>query len=236
MKNEPVPIRCILIDDEPMGLTVLQAHASHVPNLQVLATFASATEALVYLQTQPVDLLFLDIQMPDLSGLEMARIVGSSAHIIFTTAYPDYAVDGFEIAAIDYLLKPISLSRFMQAYGRVAEKLSSSNVQRPVTDHYLFVKTGYDWERIDLASLLYLEADDNYLTFHESNRRTLTRMKLADAMNKLPAEQFVQIHKSYVVSLAKIDKIERYQVIVAGHRLPVSGTFRHELLSRLAKL
>lgn len=215
-----------------MGLTVLQAHASKVPNLQVLSTFASATEALAYLQTQPVDLLFVDIQMPDLSGLEMARIVGSSAHIIFTTAYPEYAVDGFDLAAIDYLLKPISLSRFVQACGRAAEKLSSSSAQRSAVDQYLFVKTGYDWARIDLAALLYLEADDNYLTFHEPDRRTLTRMKLSEAMDKLPAEQFVRIHKSYVVSLAKIDKIERHQVILASRRLPVSGTFRPELLSR----
>ncbi|NEU70252.1 response regulator transcription factor [Spirosoma agri] len=227
-------IRCILIDDEPMGLSVLQAHASKVPYLTVLATFASATEALVYLQTQPVDLLFLDIQMPDLSGLEMARLLDSSMPIIFTTAYRHYAVDGFDLAAIDYLLKPISLSRFLQACHRAADRLASLPSRKPATNDHLFVKTGYDWARIDLASLLYIEADDNYLTFYELDRRTLSRMKLSEAMDKLPADQFVRIHKSYVISLAKIDKIERHQVTLAGHSLPLSATFRQELLGRFS--
>lgn len=228
-------IHCILIDDEPMGLSVLQAHASKVPYLNVLATFASATEALTYLQTQPVDLLFLDIQMPDLSGLEMARLLNASLPIIFTTAYRQYAVDGFELAAIDYLLKPISFSRFLQACHRAADRIANLTSRKPVANDYLFVKTGYDWARIDLASLLFIEADDNYLTFHEPDRRTLTRMKLSEAMDKLPAEQFVRIHKSYVISLAKIDKIERHQVILAGRRLPLSTTFRQELLGRFSQ-
>lgn len=225
-------IHCILIDDEPMGLSVLQAHASKVPYLKVLATFVSATEALAYLQTQPIDLLFLDIQMPDLSGLEMARLLDSSIPIIFTTAYRQYAVDGFELAAIDYLLKPISLSRFLQACNRAVDRLASQPSRKPAANDHLFVKTGYDWTRIDLTSLLYIEANDNYLTFYESDRRTLTRMKLSEAMDKLPVEQFVRIHKSYVISLAKIDKIERHQIILAGRRLPLSTTFRQELLGR----
>ena len=232
MKKEPSCIHCILVDDEPMGLSVLQSHANKVPYLIVLASFASATEALAYLQTQPVDLLFLDIQMPDLSGVELARILDSSVNIIFTTAHPQYAVDGFDLAAVDYLLKPISLSRFLQACSRAKDKLAVQiSPNQPILDH-LFVKTGYDWTRIDLTSLLYIKGDDNYLTFVEADRQTLTRMKLSEAMEKLPTDTFVRIHKSYVISLAKIDKIERHQVTLAGHTLPLSATFRNELLNR----
>lgn len=216
-----------------MGLSVIQAHASKVPYLTILATFASATEALAYLQTQPVDLLFLDIQMPDLSGLEMARMLDASLPIIFTTAYPQYAVDGFELAAVDYLLKPVSFSRFVQACNRVADRLLSVQLPQPVVADYLFVKTGYDWARIDVSALLYVEADDNYLTFHEETKRTLSRMTLAEAMDKLLPRNFVRIHKSYLIALAKIDKIERHQVTVAGRPLPLSATFRDELLQRL---
>lgn len=226
-------IRCIFVDDEPMGLSVLQSHAAKVPQLKVLASFASATQALTYLQTQPVELLFVDIQMPDLSGLEMVRIIEAPVNIIFTTAYPQYAVEGFDLAAIDYLLKPISFSRFLQACNRAADKIAIPPLPRPPANNYLFVKAGYDWVRIDLNSLLYIKADDNYLTFYEADRRTLSRMKLSEVIEKLSVKTFVRIHKSYIISLAKIDKIERHQVILAGHILPLSVTFRDGLLSLL---
>lgn len=209
------------------------AHASKVPFLQVKDTFASSTQALAYLQTQKVDLVFLDIQMPDLSGLEMAQILDSAVDIIFTTAYPQFAVEGFALAVVDYLLKPISLPRFMLACNRAAEKRTALLTEKPDQQEYLFVKTGYDWVRIELSSLLYLEADDNYVTFHEKDRRTLTRMKLSEALEKLPEQTFIQIHKSYVICLSKIDKIERHQLTLAGYIIPISATFRQELMDRI---
>lgn len=234
MKKDPAPLRCVLIDDEPMGLHVLESHARQVPYVQVVASFASATQALAFLQTESVDLLFLDIQMPDLSGLEMAQIIGSSVPIIFTTAYAEYAVNGFELEALDYLLKPIRLSRFVQACQRAMTKRSQQGLPESETPDSLFVKTGYDWTRIDRANLLYVEADDNYLTFHEPSRRTLSRMKLSEARERLPADQFIRIHKSYIVSLSKVEKIERHQVtLITGAVLPVSALYRDELLNRL---
>lgn len=216
-----------------MGLHVLDSHASQVPFLRVQGKFESATQALASLSLQQVDVIFLDIQMPDLSGLEMARIVPPSVGIVFTTAYPQFAVEGFELAVIDYLLKPIPLSRFILACHRALEKRDSPFPGDSRIQEYLFVKTGYDYVRIEWASLLYLEADDNYVTFHEKDRRTLTRMKLSEALEKLPVNTFVQVHKSYVISLAKIDKIERHQLTVGGHLIPVSSTFRQELLNRI---
>ncbi len=232
MKRDPAYIRCIFVDDEPIGLSVLLSHAGKVPVLNVLGAFSSGMEALAFVKDNPVDLKFLDIQMPDLSGLEMARILPSSVHIVFTTAHPQYAVAGFDLAATDYLLKPIGLGRFLQTTDRVTAQFSNVvNGSKPCD--YIFVKTGYDWARIDLDSLLYIEADRNYLTFHTSDRKVLTRMKLAEIFEKLPREAFMQIHKSFVISISKIDKIERHQIILANHVLPLSATFRDDLLARL---
>ena len=232
MKKDLAHIRCIFVDDEPIGLSVLLAHASKVPILNVLGSFSSGMEALAFIKNNPVDLIFLDIQMPDLSGLELARILSPSVHIVFTTGHPQYAVEGFDLAATDYLLKPIGFGRFLQTTHRVAA--SFQNIASDLkSNDYIFVKTGYDWARIDLDSLLYIETERNYLTFHTSERRVLTRMKLAEILEKLPREAFIQIHKSYVISLSKIDKIERHQITLGERVLPLSATFRDDLLDRL---
>ncbi|GGH21508.1 DNA-binding response regulator [Dyadobacter endophyticus] len=232
MKKDLAHIRCIFVDDEPIGLSVLLAHASRVPILNVLGSFFSGAEALAFIKNNPVDLIFLDIQMPDLSGLELARILSPSVHIVFTTAHPRYAVEEFDLAATDYLLKPIGLGRFLQTTDRITAQFSKVvNGLKPCD--YIFVKTGYDWARIDLDLLLYIEADRNYLTFHTSGRKVLTRMKLAEIFEKLPREAFMQIHKSFVISISKIDKIERHQITLADRVLPLSATFRDDLLTRL---
>lgn len=232
-------LRCIAVDDEPIGLRIIEAHAAKVPYLALVASFLSATEALAYVQTHPVELLFVDIQMPDLSGLELVRLLPEPVAVVFTTAHAGYALEGFEVAALDYLLKPISLSRFLQASTRALEQITafqrSNGPVRAILPTELFVKTGYDWSRINLADLLYIEADDNYLTFHELTKQTLTRMSLLEVLAKLPVEEYVRIHKSYVIALTKVDKIERHQVSLAGKRLPVSASYRDDLLRRLAK-
>ncbi|MPR37355.1 LytR/AlgR family response regulator transcription factor [Salmonirosea aquatica] len=220
-------ISCIAVDDEPIGLSIIEAHAAKIPYLDLRACFTSTTEAMNYLRRQPVDLVFLDIEMPDLPGLEMARLIGTQSRIIFTTAYPDYAVDGFELAAVDYLLKPVSLKRFFQACDRVQP------LQMEL-ENGLFVKAGHDWVRVDLSELLYLKADDNYLTFFEGRQATLTRMTLTEALGLLPENQFIRVHKSYIVSLRHLDKIERHQVTVAGIQIPLSNPYRQPLVGRIS--
>lgn len=220
-------IRCILVDDEPMGLQVLLAHAARLPFLEVIQTFSSGVDALAFLKTENIDLVLLDIEMPGFSGLELARIIGGRTNIVFTTAYPNYAVDGFDLAATDYLVKPVSFNRFLQAVNRIRDKSGTSSPE------FLFLKSGYDWVRIDLDALLYLEADDNYVTFYEANRKTLCRITLQEALDKLPPDQFLRIHKSFAVALSKIDKVERGQIMIAGVTLPVSATFREKLFIRI---
>lgn len=220
-------IRCIFVDDEPMGLSVLRSHAAKVPFLEVAGVFSSATEALAFLRQQKVDVAFLDIRMPDLSGLEMARLLGDNTRVIFTTAYPQYAIEGFELAVTDYLLKPVSFERFLLACSRIKPELPANE--------FIFVKSGYEQVRIDLDSLLYVQAEDNYVTFHEKERKTLCRMTLTETLGKLPSTLFVRIHKSYVVAVSKIDKIGRAEVTIYGKILPVSASYREELLRRLSE-
>ena len=232
-------LRCIAVDDEPIGLRIIESHAVKVPYLALVGSFLSATEALAYVQGHPVELLFVDIQMPDLSGLELVRLLPEPVAVIFTTAHAGYALEGFEVAALDYLLKPISLSRFLQASSRALEKVTAqkriNESVQGVAATELFVKTGYDWSRVNLAELLYIEADDNYLTFVELGKQTLSRMSLSEVLTKLPVGEYLRIHKSYVIALAKVDKVERHQVSLGGKRLPVSASYREDLLRRLAK-
>ncbi|GGK74399.1 LytR/AlgR family response regulator transcription factor [Rufibacter glacialis] len=227
-------MRCIALDDEPIALAILQDHGQKVPFLQLEATFVSATEALAYLRQHPIDLIFLDIKMPDITGVEVAKLIGKQTSIIFTTAFSEYALDGFDLAVTDYLLKPITFPRFLQACTRAQEQQQKSEATTgDPAPEYLFVKVGYDWERINLTGLLYIEADDNYLTFHEPQRRTLTRMTLAEAQEKLPEEQFAKVHRSFLVAIDKIEKIERHQVTLGGKCIPVSPSYRESLLQRL---
>jgi DNA-binding LytR/AlgR family response regulator len=222
-------LRCIAIDDEPIALEVIKSHASKVPFLDLKQTFVNAIEALTYLKTESIDLIFLDINMPDLTGLDFAQVVGNKSLVIFTTAYPEYALQGFELSALDYLLKPIAFGRFMQAANKAYERLSGDSKKSP----YVFVKDGYDWVRINLDELQYVESEGNYLTFQETGKKALTRMTISEAVDMLPNEQFMRVHKSYIVSLNRIEKIERHQLTIGKVQVPLSGSYRDELLERV---
>ena len=225
----PPTLRCIAIDDEPIALDIIKSHASKVPFLDLKRTFVNAFEALTFLKTEPVDLIFLDINMPDLTGLDFAQVVGNKSQIVFTTAYPEYALQGFELSALDYLLKPIGFGRFMQAANKAYERLSGDTKKSP----YVFVKDGYDWVRINLDELQYVESDGNYLTFQETGKKTLTRMTIGEATEMLPKDQFMRVHKSYIIALDRIEKIERHQLTIGKVQVPLGGNYRDDLLERV---
>lgn len=230
----PATLRCIAIDDEPIALDIIKAHASKVPFLELRRSFVNAIEALAFLKTEPVDLIFLDINMPDITGLDFAQVVGNKSLVVFTTAYPDYALQGFELSALDYLLKPIAFGRFLQAANKAYEQLSDSGKNgTPTRSPYVFVKDGYDWVRINLEELQYVESEGNYLTFQETGKKTLTRMTISEAIDLLPTDQFMRVHKSYIVSLDRIEKIERHQLTIGKVQVPLSGSYRDELLERV---
>ncbi|MGA0559946.1 LytR/AlgR family response regulator transcription factor [Larkinella sp. VNQ87] len=229
------PLTAIAIDDEPQALEVVRMHAAKVPFLALKAGFTDAFEAIPYLQKNKIDLIFLDIKMPDISGIEFVRCLSTVPMIVFTTAYSDYAVQGFELDAIDYLLKPFSLARFLKACNKA---LDFKNIRSETAEDFLFVKTGYEEEKVELNDILYLEADGNYVTFVLKNRKLLSRQTLAEVLRTLPENRFVRVHRSYIVSLRKVDKIARTEITVNGVKIPIGASYEEnvaDLKSRLLK-
>ena len=217
----------IALDDEPLALEVVRSHASKVPFLDLRAEFTDAFQAMEYLQKQPVDLIFLDIKMPDISGIDFLNSLNKKPMVIFTTAYTEHAVRSFELDAIDYLLKPFSLSRFIKGCNRAYELFQLRNKSR--SDDYIFLKTGYEQEKVNFADILYLEAAGNYVSFILRDKSLLSRMTFAELEAILPRNKFIRVHRSYMAAVSNIDKIERHQIHVNGIVLPVSESYMQNL-------
>lgn len=217
-----MPLLAIAIDDEPQALDVIGVHAAKVPFLELKATFTDAFDAIAWLQTNRVDLLFLDIKMPDISGVDVVKCLTKAPMVIFTTAYSDYAVQGFELDAVDYLLKPFSLPRFLKACTKAFDMHTLRMGNAP---DFIFIKTGYEDEKVLLDELVYVEADGNYLSLVLPNRKLLTRQTLTDLMGQLPPDRFVRVHRSYCVAVDKITKIARQEITVAGHAIPIGASY-----------
>lgn len=215
----------IAIDDETPALAVIAAHASKLPFLHLQASFTSPLKALAWLQANPVDIVFLDIEMPDLLGTELMRLTETaSTHFIFTTAYEEYAVEGFELQALDYLLKPISFSRFAEACSRALR------LQQPVNapaGQHLFVKDGHDLVRIDLPSIQYAKSDGNLMFIYQATDTVVTRMTIGQFLEALSSASFIRTHKSYVVAKGAIRRAERHQLTLnTGEQIPIARSYR----------
>lgn len=219
-------LQAIAIDDEPSALKVLEAHAEKIPFLNLKESFLHPTEGLAYLQNQSIDLVFLDVQMPDLMGTELAALLKDmDVQLIFVTAFPDYAVQGFQLRALDYLLKPVSLPRFLEACNRALQGQQIGMNQSPS----LFIKDGYDWVRVDLDKILYIRSDTNLLFFHQAGKSVSTRMTVSKALDLLPKGAFVRVHKSYIVAIHAISKIERHQLTVGKEQIPLASRYKEEV-------
>ena len=219
-------IKAIAIDDEPMALDVVKLHAVKVPFLELTHCFTNAFDAIPYLQNQKIDLIFLDIKMPDISGIEFIHCLSKPPMVIFTTAYSEYAVQGFELDAIDYLLKPFSLARFTKSCNKALEISNLKNVE---TNKFILVKTGYEDEKVLLDEILYIHADGNYVTFVLEHRKLLSRQFLSELAALLPEKQFARIHRSYIISIRKIEKIGKQEITIAGLALPVGASYEEKL-------
>ena len=230
-------IRCIIIDDEPPAVRLLEAYAARVPDLEVAATFNSAVKGLHYLSNNTVDLLLLDVQMPDLTGLQFLKVVRDPPLVILTTAYEDYALEGYQLNVADYLLKPIGLDRFLEAIERIRSRLAATTTSTPPaapTTNHLFVKSGHKTVRIDLDDLVRLEGMSNYVALHLSDgQKHLTLDSMTQLLEKLPTERFVRIHRSHAVAVGKIDYVEKSRVVIGKERLPVSEKYKEELAQRM---
>lgn len=226
-------LSAIAIDDEPRALEVIQMHAAKVPFLELKATFTDAFEAIPYLQKNKIDLLFLDIKMPDISGIEFINILQKVPMVVFTTAYSEYAVKGFELDAVDYLLKPFSLARFTKACNKVLEL---SQINKENTPDFIFLKTGYEEEKVFFDDILYIEAEGNYMSFVLKNKKLLTRQNISETLNILPPQQFVRIHRSYIVAVNKIQKMTRQSVWINNYEISVGASYEDKLLEIREKL
>ena len=221
-----MPLQCVMIDDEPLALEVLKQYIAKFPQLQLVQSFSDVIAAETFLHRHPVDLLFLDINMPDKKGTEMVKSLASKPMVIFTTAYKNFAAEGFDLDAIDYLVKPISLERF----GRAVQKaIDHSQVKRPATTggDSLFVRSEYQLVKINFADILYIESLEDYLKIHVVNRRpVMTLMTMKAVLEKLPASGFARIHRSYIVPLAKVQSIiNRKVTLVNDVELPISNSY-----------
>jgi len=216
----------IAIDDEPKALEVIEIHASKIPFLDLKATFTDAFEAIPYLQNNKIDLIFLDIKMPDISGIEFVHCLQKVPMVIFTTAYSEYAVQGFELDALDYLLKPFSLARFMKACNKA---LSIKQLKEGEERDFVFIKTGYEEEKVFFDDILYIEAEGNYLTFMLKNGKLLSRQTMSDILQVLPEKLFVRIHRSYIIAYNKVEKIARQAVFIQGIEIPIGASYEDNL-------
>lgn len=226
-------MKAIAVDDEPIALEIIRAHAAKVPFLDLKACFTDAFEALEYLQKEGIDLIFLDIKMPDISGIEFFNSLSKKPLLIFTTAYTEHAVTSFEMDAVDYLLKPFSLARFIKGCNKAFELHKFRNASE--TSDHLYVKTGYEQLKVFYDDILYLEAAGNYVTFVLKDRNLLSRSTFAEIVNTLPPQKFVRVHRSYIVAINKIDKVERQQVTLQKAVVPVSDAYSQNLADALKK-
>jgi DNA-binding LytR/AlgR family response regulator len=225
-------IKAIAIDDEPLALEVIRSHAEKVPFLELTAYFTDALKAIEYLARHPVDLLFLDIKMPDISGLELMESLQQKPLVIFTTAYAEHAVQSYELNATDYLLKPFAFTRFLKACHKANELLQVKENTKAAPPDSIFIKSGYEQVKISYSDVLYLESGGNYMSFILANgRNILSRLTMADAIALLPPTQFIRVHRSYLVNKAKIDRVERHQLHIGTRTIPVGGSFNTALLN-----
>lgn len=217
-------IRSIAIDDEPLALQLIKEYASKIPFLELQKTFTDTDEAKAWLNQNQVDLLFLDIQMPDINGLQFYKQLSVKPQVIFTTAYSEFAVDGFNVDAIDYLLKPFDYDRFLKAVYKANEYiefLSSQEMQMAS----IFIKVDYQLMKISLKDVELIEGLDDYIRIHVAPKPVLTLMTLKSLQEKLPAKEFLRIHRSYIVPINKIESFGRSKVKVAGKEIPIGSSY-----------
>ena len=235
-------IRCLAIDDEPLALELLEDNISKVPFLKLVAACDNAIEAMKLMQVEPIDLLFLDIQMPGLTGLQFIQSMPAPPMIILITAYEKYALEGFNLDVTDYLVKPVSLDRFIKACNKAKQlfdlKTPQKNINTSSQVGYFFVNVDYSLLKITFTDIIYIEGLKDYIKIHlkSTSRLVVTRMPVKTIEEQLPATEFLRIHKSYIVSVAFITAIRKSSVFIDTLELPVGDSYREAVTSLTGKL
>lgn len=223
-------IKCTVVDDEPYALKLLQGYVEKTPFLSLNQSFTNPFKALEFLQVGDTDLVFLDINMPELSGLQLLKSIIAPPRVIFTTAYPQFGAESYEYNAIDYLLKPVSYDRFLKAVSKAAHLFTDQELN---TDpNTIFVKSGTQIHQININNIHYIEAAGNYMTFFFEDKKVMAHMSFQDVQDLLPTQLFERIHKSYIVSIKHIRIIEKHRVMIGDRSIPIGVTYRENFLKR----
>lgn len=226
-------LSCIIIEDEPLATEKLEGFIRKTPALELLASIDNAIDGLQYIQNNFVDIVFLDIQMDELTGIEMLEILTHKPYIIITSAYAEYALKGYELNVFDYLLKPFGYDRFMKSIAKVQDdKNKKTNANTPEQNH-IFVKTEYRQERIVTNNILYIEGMKEYLRIVTPEKKVMTKLSFKELLKQLPETTFLQIHKSWVINIAKIDSIERMRILIANKTIPIGKVYSENVKKTL---
>ena len=224
-------INCAIIDDEPLAAGLLKSYAEKTPFLHLIGTYGSALEAMKELRDHPAQLLFLDIQMPELSGIEFAKILPVETKIIFTTAFQQYAIESYKVAALDYLMKPVSYEEFLQAANKALDWFSFTQRQQATTrDRFMFVKSDYKLIRVSLDDILYIEGLKDYVRIcMENGTKIMSLMNMKKLEDYLPHPEFLRTHRSYIVHMPKIQLIDRFRIVFGEDYIPISDSYKEDV-------
>ncbi|MCI0752101.1 MAG: LytTR family DNA-binding domain-containing protein [Flammeovirgaceae bacterium] len=231
-------MKCIIIDDEPLAIEILESYVSRVDTLELVSKFRSGVAAFSYLQQHPVDLMFLDIQMPKLSGIEFLKTLKHRPKVIFTTAFRDYAIEGFELEVVDYLLKPIPFERFLKAIAKVQQQpapVSTATRAEQPTDDYVYFKVDKKMVKTKIKDILYIESVKDYVKVKTMDKEIVTQQKISYLEESLPKELFLRIHRSFIISLNKIDCYSATDVEIGKHSIPIGRNYKNEVIKLLAR-
>ena len=239
-------LKCVAIDDEPWALAMITDYIKKCPFLELVFESNSAIETLQYLQTAQVDLLFLDIQMPDLTGMQLIKVMTNKKPVVLTTPYSEYAIEGYEHNVIDYLLKPITFDRFYKAAEKaralLGEKIAPVIVESRVpekikafTDDFIFIKTANKMVRVPLKDILFIEGLKDYIAVITINEKLITLQNLCYMEDTLPLNLFIRVHKSYIVAINKIDTVEKNRIFMGNEAIPIGDTYRDLFFARIGK-
>lgn len=222
-------INAIAIDDEPKAISIIESHISKIEDVTLLHKFYDPKKALAFLRENPVDLIFLDINMPHLSGLELMEKLRTKPLLVFTTAYAEFALESYEYNAIDYLLKPFEFGRFKIAIDKARERLKNNEQQNT----FFFIRDGFSTIKIRFNDILLIKGSGNYLDIVTLEKTYSPRMTFNDILDKIPSSVFIRVHQSYLVNLNHIDKIESNYIFLKEHKAPISGKYREQVQKRL---
>ncbi len=231
-------VSCIIVDDEPTAREIIADHLSKIDQIEVITTCSNALEAFNCINNQEIDLIFLDINMPEISGISFAKSINKEIKIIFTTAYREYAIEGFDLHAVDYLLKPISFDRLLNAinnYFEVYHKTENIAIIEPQPNDFIFVRSDRRMKKIDFSEIMYVESYSDYVKIYCETITVITRETISTIESKLPQQQFMRTHRSYIISIQKIDSFSNEEIILNNKSIPISRNYKSEVLKRLGQ-